>query len=803
MNELVYELFSGVGFCNQLFSLETGIYLSNILERKLILLIRHPLCHIGRCSWNYGRFTDFFEPSIFDEILPYGYEFYYYQSIPKLYEFNGLEEESERMDLNSRFSHVGFIDKDLDKPQNSHLINKFLHGRTKFVFDKNMYKKKYLIVDKSNAARCFSNFFTTKENYKLMCRICQCFTHFNPYIENLIRLINFDSEDTLAIHFRFGDRKYSTNEVDKNSLMKYDRFRKQVHKLVPKSRKVYVMADRKDAFFLKKLSEECEVIYVTDLVEEVIGTVQRNIELIQFILEMSICIKSSLFVGYEGSTVSHFIHYNHFLKGSQCYEYTERSIDHRQPYSWNYHNVCGPSIVWKVFFPDNIMESMPKIITLTNDGYMRLTENLLISMKKLGIAHKLKIYCIGSKCYDFFRMNHPYNEIVNLEADQELSKFVEYRSLQNKDIDGKKKWAKITSYKIHVIHLELIQGNDVIFTDGDIVWYKNPIPYLLNNIGDYELLVQNDETEEKKRMCSGFFLLKSNENTIKFTDVNNINMSHFPNDQQYLRSVKSNHKFLPLDLFPHGLHFRQKRPEEPYIVHFNYDVGFQKIERMKRFDAWYLDKIGMTTYDPNSSKLNAYLQIRNIKVKQGYLTDDFQAYCVFDKEFKHILKDILNKEDEYRNVLQIGFLAGHSAEYFLSLSNLMKVTSIDSGDFQSVRVGHKFLTEEYPERSELLIGKSQKILPELVSKKMKYDIILIDGSFSKDDVKCDVELCKFLSHPDTLLIVNNVMKNRKMDKYWTTEFSEQWYDKTKNNYIQEISQLDISVGRGIAFGKYI
>ena len=61
MKYLIYELFSGVGFCNQLFSLETAIYLSNITNRKLILLIRNPLCHCGRASWDYGYFMDYFD----------------------------------------------------------------------------------------------------------------------------------------------------------------------------------------------------------------------------------------------------------------------------------------------------------------------------------------------------------------------------------------------------------------------------------------------------------------------------------------------------------------------------------------------------------------------------------------------------------------------------------------------------------------------------------------------------------------------------------------------------------------------
>lgn len=36
---LIFKLFGG-GYCNQLFTLETAIYLSNILKRKLILWVK-------------------------------------------------------------------------------------------------------------------------------------------------------------------------------------------------------------------------------------------------------------------------------------------------------------------------------------------------------------------------------------------------------------------------------------------------------------------------------------------------------------------------------------------------------------------------------------------------------------------------------------------------------------------------------------------------------------------------------------------------------------------------------------------
>ena len=59
MKYLIYELFSGVGLCNQIFSLEAGIYLASLTNRKLILLIKNPLCHCGKSTWDYGYLLNF------------------------------------------------------------------------------------------------------------------------------------------------------------------------------------------------------------------------------------------------------------------------------------------------------------------------------------------------------------------------------------------------------------------------------------------------------------------------------------------------------------------------------------------------------------------------------------------------------------------------------------------------------------------------------------------------------------------------------------------------------------------------
>ena len=66
MKYIIYEIFSGVGLCNQLFSLETSVYLANVLNRKLILIIKNPLAHCGKASWNYGYLLNFFNPGFMD-----------------------------------------------------------------------------------------------------------------------------------------------------------------------------------------------------------------------------------------------------------------------------------------------------------------------------------------------------------------------------------------------------------------------------------------------------------------------------------------------------------------------------------------------------------------------------------------------------------------------------------------------------------------------------------------------------------------------------------------------------------------
>ena len=130
MKTLIYELYSGVGLCNQLFSFETAIYLSNITKRKLVLLIRNPLCHCGRATWSYGYLLNYFTND-FMNFLPYGFEVYY-EKIPfEIEKILDDEANTQHIKYSSRFSNIVFVDEELDTIENQEDIKKFCHMRVK------------------------------------------------------------------------------------------------------------------------------------------------------------------------------------------------------------------------------------------------------------------------------------------------------------------------------------------------------------------------------------------------------------------------------------------------------------------------------------------------------------------------------------------------------------------------------------------------------------------------------------------------------------------------------------------------
>ena len=352
---LIYELFSGVGFCNQLFSLETAIYLANISNRKLILLIRNPLCHCGKASWDYGYFLNYFSNN-YKSYLPYGIEVYYRKPPSEVVEKINI---SEKLKISSKyFSNCVFIDEELNTSQNKTDISKFANGRNIDVIDYNSWNNyKYLYISQSNASRCFYNFYTSKERYIIMNKICESLTYYNETITSCISKIitNFNYN---AIHFRFGDSHKDKSIINHNNQLYLNNVKKN---FTDTKTPLFIMTDRKDNELLKTLQQIYSIKFTDEYISNIELETLINTSVYKFIIEKSICQNSENFNGTIGSTVSNYIQYNRCLLNKPHNKNLTITVPiNNNQYSWE-TNLLGSALSFSCFYKDNIYSSMNSV----------------------------------------------------------------------------------------------------------------------------------------------------------------------------------------------------------------------------------------------------------------------------------------------------------------------------------------------------------------------------------------------------------------------------------------------------------
>lgn len=353
-NLLIYELHSGVGYCNQIFSLETAIYLSNVLKKKLILIIQYPLAHIGIPSWDNGYLLDFFNGNFYN-YLPYGCKIYY-KNIPQ--DINNIKKNENTINFtNNKFSHQIWVDKELYISINMKNIKNFAYDRIINVIDWNKdFIDKNIYVNKSNASRCFYNFYTNLNNYKLMNAISLSLTKYNYYITKINNFVSnyYNFKKINCVHFRFGDKKNDTVHNNLNDKYEY------IINNIGKNEIIIIMSDRKNEKILKNLEKYYNnLIYIEEylnnsFIQNNLKNFKQNYSIIEFIIFINIASKCNLFFGTHKSTVSNYINYlrhqnNLFVSGYLNYE--NISIYNNKTYPWiECNHNKGHPISWNAYF---------------------------------------------------------------------------------------------------------------------------------------------------------------------------------------------------------------------------------------------------------------------------------------------------------------------------------------------------------------------------------------------------------------------------------------------------------------------
>jgi hypothetical protein len=234
------------------------------------------------------------------------------------------------------------------------------------------------------------------------------------------------------------------------------------------------------------------------------------------------------------------------------------------------------------------------ITTLTNNGYLLYTLNMLKSLKQFNnLDKKVLVVCIDKKADNILK-SLGYNTLCI--DDNSLGKFSPWNT---------KGYDKICYLKLELIYRLLSLNKNVLLIDGDIVFRKNPLDDLKKWWRDtiYDVWVQNDAQNDgnTRNMCTGYMFIKSSDRLIELYDCVSekgkqkyLTCAFNNNDQTYFNNfVKPYCMMCPLSLeyYPNGKMFYDNSTtllNTSVLVHFNWVQGHLKMAKMKEHKMWLL-----------------------------------------------------------------------------------------------------------------------------------------------------------------------------------------------------------------------
>ena len=205
----------------------------------------------------------------------------------------------------------------------------------------------------------------------------------------------------------------------------------------------------------------------------------------------------------------------------------------------------------------------------------------------------------------------------------------------------------------------------------------------------------------------------------------------------------------------------------------------------------------------------------------------FRDYIEYNSEQVEQLKNIIGITEI--NVMEIGFNSGHFAELSLQHNNNLNLTSFDAGVHDYVKYSKQYIDLTYPNRHTLIIGGCGITIPDYIQNNpnnptVKFDVIFINNVYEYDIITTYINNCFYLSHKDTVIILNNAIPINNLKNYqscWAVGPTKVWDDYSrylplenvetdgartivilsKNKIVNSIS-YNYGDGKGMSYGKY-
>ncbi|MEU1476212.1 O-methyltransferase [Streptomyces sp. NPDC001668] len=113
---------------------------------------------------------------------------------------------------------------------------------------------------------------------------------------------------------------------------------------------------------------------------------------------------------------------------------------------------------------------------------------------------------------------------------------------------------------------------------------------------------------------------------------------------------------------------------------------------------------------------------------------------------------------EVRSVLEVGFNIGFSSHAFLAASDSVEVVSFDLPENKAALIGKEFIDRRFPGRHRLITEDSRTALPKYVAEhgEALFDFAFVDGGHDYDVAKADIEHCRVLCRPGSLIVVDDL-----------------------------------------------
>ena len=262
----------------------------------------------------------------------------------------------------------------------------------------------------------------------------------------------------------------------------------------------------------------------------------------------------------------------------------------------------NPDILQQVVIDNTI------IIVSANCGYIDLVQNWILHMRQLQVYNYI-IIAQDEVIYPILQQYDPGHVVL---LNNNITEQVKHEAYSF--------WTKgfytICQQRPNMIRSLLRQGYNVLYTDSDLVFVKNPlqrIQELYSNLDDVDYIGITDAIDDslsstRDVMCTCFMYLRPTPNTFRLVDhweqLMMKDTSETGNDQYFWQLTLSQLKnqftwrILPKQEFPPGFmlldHYDGKtyhiNKDQVYTMHANFVIGHSnKVQVLQKHQHWYIN----------------------------------------------------------------------------------------------------------------------------------------------------------------------------------------------------------------------